>query len=256
MNDFQPDEDKIPCIRGCVWPADIEGEAPKPKVARHPIGEGARLCDSCFYRMKYALEAIPDLMANMRLRISPRDGADFIPFGAHAKPAGSPAPLNVAALDKSDALFAKLVSWTELFAEEFETTPPSLVRWMNATETQGFRLVSPAAAHDQSKQLTHWLIARLDRISASPTVAEFHDDLCWGWEDAPGVYNLTGAYGVEPRPVRASEKRECPVCGRMEVFVKWPDTFDPDMAVMCGRCKWVAEPEKYGHYAELFKRAG
>lgn len=28
---------------------------------------------------------------------------------------------------------------------------------------------------------------------------------------------------------------------------------DPETSILCGRCKWVAEPEKYGHYTELFK---
>lgn len=250
MSDNQPTEVEFPCIRGCVWPAAIEGEKARPKEAKH----GEQLCDSCFYRMKYALKAVPDLIANMRLNIVPSSAVDYserVSGGGD----GSPAPLRIGPLDASDALFSKLVLWVDAVAEKLNVQPPSIRVWMGFSEVQGSRPVSPIAAHDQAAQLTSWFLVRLEDIARSSVAVAFHDDIAWGWEGSPGVYNLTGQYGVEPRPLKAADKRECPVCGRREVFVKWPDRLDPDVAIMCGRCKWVAEPEKYGHYAKLFQSA-
>lgn len=247
MNDH---EDDMPCARGCAWEPAMEGEPSRPKPARHGL-----LCDSCFYRLQHALTMIPDLMVNMRALIEPQHGQDFIPFGAHTKPSGSPAPLRIDPLDASDSLFAKLVSWTEVFGGELHVPQPSVAVWINFREVQGSRPVTPETAHDLASQLTAWFLVRLDTITTTRTGVAFHDDICYGWEDAPGVFQLAGAYGPDPRPVRQSEKRECPLCGRREVFVAWPDKLNPDLRIMCGRCKWVAEPEKYGHYAELFKTA-
>jgi hypothetical protein len=243
MNDL---EEQKPCIRGCTYPTP-DGEDPRPKPARH-----GQFCDSCYWRIWHALKVIPDLMANMRLQTVPRDGVDFIPFGSHAKLDGSPLPLRVDPLDACDALFAKLILWTDDIAERLHAKVPSIRVWMGMREVQGMRPVSAASAHDIAAQLSHWFTVRLEDIAKSAVAVEFHDDICWGWDESPGVYKLTGRYGVEPRPLRKAEMRECPVCGQKEVFVKWPDLLNPDIAVMCGRCKWVAEPEKYGHYAKLF----
>lgn len=235
----------FPCARGCTWDA-IGDEPARPRAAVKGV-----LCASCYYRIKHALDLIPDLMANMRSMI---DGVSAAPLAERVAGGGdgSPAPLRIGPLDASDSLYAKLVSWTSQFAEMFGTTPPVLPSWTNAREVQGSRPVSPEAAHFLAAWLRDWFLDRLDQIAASRLAVEFHDDLCYGWDDARGVFHLTGAYGVEPRPLRAADKRECPVCGHREVFVKWPDLFDPEVAVLCGRCKWVAEPEKYGHYAKLF----
>jgi hypothetical protein len=235
------DRDNPPCIRGCKWDTAIEGEEPRPKAANH-----GNLCDSCFYRMKYALKMIPDLMANMRLNIVPPSPGSYAPAGPHIKPEGSPAPLKINALDSSDALFAKLVSWIDSLSETLKTTAPSIRVWMGFSEVQGSRPVSAVAAHDQAAQLTAWFLVRLDQIAASTSAVAFHDDIAWGWDESPGVYKLTGQYGIEPRPMRTAEKRECPICGQREVFVKPPDALDPDVAVICGRCKWVADPETTG----------
>jgi hypothetical protein len=240
-----------PCIRGCVWDNLIEGEAPRPKAARH----GGQLCDSCYYRMKHALRMIPDMMANMRVQMVPAGIANYESERVGGGSEGAPAPFRVGALDASDALFAKLVSWIDALSEEMHAAVPSIRTWMGFSEVQGSRPVSAVAAHDQAAQLTSWFLVRLEEIAGSTSALAFHDDICWGWDDSLGVYKLTGQYGVEPRPLRAADKRECPLCGHREVFVKWPDKLDPDVAILCGRCKWVAEPEKYGHYAELFKNA-
>jgi hypothetical protein len=245
-DDTRDDIERIPCIRGCVWEPTMEGEQPRPKEAKH-----GGLCDSCFYRMRYALKAIPDMMANMRLKMVPNGVANYESERVKEKEAGSPAPLNVDVLDISDMLFAKLVLWVDNFAQHFRVTPPSIRVWMGFREVQGSRPVSARAAHDQAAQLTSWFLVRLEQIAESSLAVEFHDDICYGWDDSPGVYKL-GQYGTEPRQPR---KHECPVCGAREVFVKWPDKFDPDIAVLCGRCKWVAEPEKYGHYEKLFGNA-
>lgn len=242
---------EMPCVRGCTWPARIEGEEPTPRPAKHGL-----LCASCYWRLWHALREIPNLMANMRLKIDPTRAAQYDGEKvSREKRAGSPAPLNVDPLDAADALLAKLALWTDDIGEQLNVRPPSIRVWMGASEPQGFHVVSPASAHDIATQFVHWFTIRLDDIADTPAITDLHDDICYGWEESPGVFKLKGQYGIEPRPLRAADKRECPVCGAKEVFVAWPDHLDPDIRILCGRCKWIAEPEMYGHYAELFKRA-
>lgn len=243
-------EDETPCIRGCTWPAANEGEAPKPKAAKH-----GDYCDSCFYRLYHALDMIPDLMMNMRSKMVPAGIGNYESERISGGSDSAPAPLRIDALDASDALYAKLVSWTEVISEKLNVPQPSVAVWISFAEVMGSKPVTPEKAHEIATQLTSWFLVRLDEIFLLDIASDVHDDICWGFNaENRGVYKLTGQYGVEPRPLRAADKRECPICGRNEVFVKWPDKLDPDIAVMCGRCKWVAEPDKYGHYAELFKR--
>ena len=249
MNTEMSDHEKSPCIRGCTWAPTMEGENPRPKPANH-----GQLCDSCFYRMKHALKLVPDLMANMRLAVTPAANfelTDRVQGGGD----GWPAPLRIGPLDSSDALFSKLVSWVDAIAQQLNATPPSIRVWMGFSEPQGSRPVSPVAAHDQAAQLTSWFLVRLEDIAESPSAAPFHDDISWGWEDSPGVYKLTGQFGSEERKPRPSDKRECPICGKREVFVAHPSTFNPDPMILCGLCGWLADIEKYKGAAEMFREA-
>lgn len=239
---------EFPCARGCTQP-EVEGEDPKPRPATH-----GTLCASCFYRVKHALEIIPDLMANMRAKIVGSATQDLSRERVSGSGDGAPAPLRIDPLDASDSLFAKLVSWTELFGGKLGHAQPSVAVWMNMREAQGSKPVTVEKAHELASSLVQWYLVRLNAIAATDIAGEFHDDLCYGWEDARGVFALNAAYGVE-LPQRKADKRECPVCGHVEVFVAWPSSFNPDIMVLCGRCKWVAEPELYGHYAKLFERA-
>lgn len=238
--------EEFPCIRGCAWDNLIEGEEPRPKPQKH-----GNFCNSCYWRVRHALELVPDLVANMRLQIG---GLGAAPLNERVQGGGdgSPAPLRIAPLDASDSLYAKLVSWTEQIGGELQVPQPSVAVWINFREVQGFKPVTPETAHDIASQLVAWFIVRLDDIFTRPLAEAFHDDICYGWEEARGIFSLLHAYGVEKPAMREAEKRECPICGTKEVFVKWPDSLDPDIAVMCGRCKWVAEPQDEAVYAKVF----
>jgi len=233
-----------PCARGCTWPEHDEDAPPRLKPATHGI-----LCASCFYRVKHALTLTPDLMANMRAQVNGFGAApltDRVQGGGD----GAPLPLRVGPLDALDSLWAKLVTWGDAIAEALGTATPRVHAWRNLTETQGTR---PATVEDTARKataLTGWHLDRLDDIAALPLAVAYHDDLAYGTDDARGVFTLAAAYGIEPRPVKPANKRECPVCGELDVFLKWPDKFDPDIAVLCGRCSWVAEPELVGKYAK------
>lgn len=230
-------EEIDPCVRGCQWEPATEGEAPRPKGATHGL-----LCGSCFYRLKHALELIPDLMANMRAQIVPGGAAqgERVQGGGD----GSPAPLRIGPLDASDSLYAKLVSWTEVIGGALHVPQPRVAVWINMREVQGSRPVSVEDAHRIADALVGWFTDHhLEQIAELPLAAAFHDDICYGWEEARGVFSLAAAYGVEPRPVAEAEKRECPVCGFRDVFVAWPDKFDPDVRVLCARCQFVVDPD-------------
>ncbi|TIH34950.1 hypothetical protein D4765_11685 [Subtercola vilae] len=189
-------------------------------------------------------------MANMRAQI---DGFGAVPLTERVSGGGDgpPAPLRIGPLDASDSLYAKLVSWTEVFGGELHTPQPRVAVWINFTEVQGSKPVTVKVAHEIASELAEWFHARLEEIAASPAAVAFHDDLCYGWEDARGVFSLAAAYGIEPRPARPAEKRECPVCGAHEVFVAWPDKLNADLTILCGQCQWVIDPEEIGSMAKL-----
>jgi ribosomal protein S27AE len=237
-----------PCARGCTWAPTDEDEPPRPKPAKH-----GQLCNSCFYRLTGALKLVPDLMANMRAQLFSLGAADYserVSGGGD----GSPAPLNLGPLDASDALFAKLHSWIGVFSEEFRVPTPSVPAWSNDREVQGSRIVSVETATRRAVVLAGWLAARLERISASTHAVAFHEDITVGWEEARGVFSLSAAYGVKARPVPEADKRQCPVCGANEVMLKLPDSFDPEYAVLCGRCAWVADPELHAKHTAKHAR--
>lgn len=234
-----------PCIRGCVWDS-LEDEEPRPKPALH-----GDLCDSCFYRIVHALKLVPDLMANMRAQVN---GFGAAPLSERVSGGGdgSPAPLRIAPLDALDSLYAKLVGWTVVFSEQFGVKPPEVPSWVNRREVQGMRPVSIEATHLLASYLRDWYLDRLEQIAGTPLAAEWHDDLCNGWEDARGVFSLAKAYGVEARPAKPAEKRVCPVCSAVELFVKPPDKLDDSVEILCGRCAYVV-PRHEAKYAEYLE---
>jgi len=239
-------ETTAPCIRGCTWPL-VEGEPTRPKPATHGL-----ICEACFLRMQHALRLIPELMANMRAAVTPSQSYELTER-VQSSGDGPPAPLRVSALDSSDALFAKLATIIDEVAEKLSVPKPSLRVWMGASEVQGFRPVSVIAAREQVSQLTGWLSNRLEAIAALPFVAAIHDDITMGHIDSPGVYKLTGQYGSEERKPRPSQKRDCPICGKCEVFVAHPSIFNDEPMILCGLCGWLADLEKYKGAAEMFR---
>lgn len=233
------------CARGCAWDAAMEGEPPRPKPATH-----GTLCTSCYFRIVGALKLVPDLMANMRAQLFSLGAADYSErvSGGGAE---APAPLNLAPLDASDALFAKLRSWCVVFADELHVDSPAVPSWANRQEVQGMKPVSLEAAHLYASWLCDWLTDRLKVIAATTSAAAFHDDLIEGHPDARGIHSLCLTYGVEPRPVRPADKRPCPICGAVEMFVKSPDKLDPDVAIICGLCAHVLAPDSKRYAAYL-----
>jgi ribosomal protein S27AE len=168
---------------------------------------------------------------------------------------GAPVPLNVGAVDAADALFAKVGSWVGAFAEELTIPALSIRAYMVNNEIQGLRALAPIPASELTGQLTKWLSRHIDQIAASPTAATFHDDIWGGWEDSPGVTKLLGRYGSEGRKPKDALKRECPICGKREVFAAHPSLLNPDPMVLCGLCGWLANMEKFPHAKEMFESA-
>ena len=238
-----------PCIRGCTWKPTMEGENPRPKPANH-----GTLCDSCFYRMQHALRLIPELMVNMRAAVAPSQSFELTER-VQSSGDGPPAPLRISAVDAADALFAKLATIIDEVAEKLNIPSPSIRKWMGPVEVQGLRPVSAFAARGQAEVLTGWLLNRLDAIAGLPSAGFIHDDITVGHDDSPGVYKLTGQYGSEERKPKPSQKRECPVCGKREVFLAHPSTFNFDPMILCEHCEWVADMEKWKPAVDMFKEA-
>jgi len=240
--------DQLSCSRGCEWPEKPEQPA-HPKLATH-----GTLCDACYLRMKEALRLIPELILNMRSQVVP--AASFeLTERVQGGGDGAPVPLNVGAVDSADALFAKVASWVGAFADELTIPAPSIRAYMVNNEIQGLKSFAPIPASELTAQLTTWLARHIDQIAASSTAATFHDDIWEGWEDSPGVVKLSRRYGSEGRKPKPSQKRECPICKKVEVFAAAPSTFDNEPMVLCGLCNWTADLSKKPEYLEMFKRA-
>ena len=237
------------CARNCEWP-EKDDQPAHPKLATH-----GTLCDSCFVRVRLALKTIPELLMNMRAAVFPASNFELterVQGGGD----GSPAPLQVGALDSSDALFVKLANWVEAIAEAFGVAKPSISVWMGPSEAQGMRMpVSPIAAYSQAKQLVHWFLARLEKIAALDLAAAFLEDIAEGQDDSPGAYKLMRRYGSEQPKPRDSQKRECPVCGKREVFVAHPSSFNSEVMVLCGLCAESFDLSKYPELVEMLRTA-
>jgi hypothetical protein len=142
------------------------------------------------------------------------------------------------------------------FAEELTIPHLSVRAYMVNNEIQGLRALAPIPASELTAQLTKWLARHIDQIAASRTAATFHDDIWEGWEDSPGVVKLLGRYGSEGRKPKPSQKRECPVCKKMEVFAAEPSkTLDKEPMVLCAACDWTADLSKKPEYLEMFNSA-
>jgi len=180
-------------------------------------------------------------MANMRAQLV---GMKAAAYGPKVTGGGgpAPAPLNLGPLDESDALFARLHSWITLFAEELNTPATQIPAWRNFKEVQGSKPVSVEAATFAAAAQTRWLLNRIDQILRTVHASLFYRDMVEGLDaDTRGVFSLAAQYGVKARPTPQADMRECPECENWTVFLKLPNAFDADFAVLCGRCGWTAD---------------
>ena len=115
--------------------------------------------------------------------------------------------------------------------------------------------VSAKAAYDQGSQLVTWFLNRLDAIAALDLAVEFLNDITEGHDDSPGAYKLMRRYGSEQPKPRDSQKRECPVCGKREVFVAHPSSFNSEVMVLCGLCAESFDLSKYPELVEMLRTA-
>lgn len=241
--------DSLSCSRSCEWPAKPDQPA-HPKLATH-----GTLCDACYLRIRLALQAIPDLLQNMRAAVIP--GGNFeLTERVQSSGDGPPVPFQVSAMDASDALYSKVSTWIDAFAEEFKVQRPSIRAWAVNNEIQGLPAVSPTHAHDLGKQVIHWLLARDEKIAASPSAAAFHDDIVDGWDEQPGVHKLMSRWSTDGPESRPARKRVCPQCGEREVYVAHPSLLNNDPMVLCAVCPWVDELGKFPEARDMFAEEG
>ena len=236
------------CARNCEWP-EKDDQPAHPKLATH-----GTLCDSCFVRVRLALKTIPELLMNMRAQVIPAGNYELTER-VQSSGDGPPVPFQVSAMDTADALYAKIGTWVDAFSEEFGVKGPSIRAWAVNDEIYGFPAVLPIHAYELAEQVTHWLLVRDEKIAASPSALAFLQDIAEGHEDSPGVYKLLPRYGSEQPKPRESQKRECPVCGKREVFVAHPSSFNSEVMVLCGLCAESFDLSKYPELVEMLRTA-
>jgi len=215
----------------------MDGEPAKPKTARHGL-----LCDSCFYRLKHALDLAPQLIMNMRAAVIPGGGmSDGQPRGRQF----APAPLGITPMDDSDQLYTNLVRWVDYWSGVMNVPAPKAAVWITFAEAEatgdmlGIRgPITPEQAHKLTTGLTDWLTQWLESAAYNLDVVRFHDAITYGTPDNLGVFPLQGRYPTTQRPPRQAARRECPICGQVDVFALWSGDGEP--RVVCGRCEWVA----------------
>lgn len=187
---------------------------------------GSTLCKPCIERIRYRLAEIPDLAGHIRDMSVPGLRSSL---GGGPKVDGSrdwKEPINRAAQDDVDGLWATLAYFAQQMAHDLALRPPSDVgTWMVTGVTTGAdHHVTRAAA----KRVTDWMLSWLDEACTTDLGQFMHDDL------VPLIGQLRSKYGFRSS-VRRATPRPCSACGAAEVRVEW----NGDMpTVACSDCRF------------------
>lgn len=216
------------CIRGCMQrgehfaacvdfgrgtDGDCKGCVPRA------VRDGAVICERCFYRLRRALEDLPDLVGMLRSKVDPRQALDYTRAGQRrgSRDPGSPAPVSV---DLLDAIH-------------------DLMRGVGVQR----RDITPGQESDDAYTL---VLAEVGRVLASLDVIAASEGWAVGWcefafrvngEDEP--WTIAGALARWPLEDRARHAPQpCPECNLRTVKVTPPRHKHARLWLNCESCGW------------------
>lgn len=166
-------------------------------------------------RARLRLQEIPELIEFIRMSVIP--GAVHVSDGMPRAPKSEPPlPLRADALTTSDDAYARLIEWTEIWAERFSVPQPAVTVYRNHSGVQGFRTeTTPAGAAALTRTITLWLLTLQDRIISQAGAAAYFADIADIAEGAQRKYPML------PKPAVPHYRRPCEACGRWKVTAEW-----------------------------------
>lgn len=236
------DEVEMPCVRGCTFPAPVDGEEPKPRPAKH-----GNYCNRCYFNTDKALAMIGELVEHILSMVETKNRAND---GSQKTKGAPPLPLNVEAFNDANETYSRLVYWARMLAEILNLPSPTPARRAWADITGSIRGlppdIEPATARMQAQAMATWLRNNLERICrlTGDDIDFFHDE----WSD---IYRLSAKWPSKAKP--RYSPMPCPVsdCGaRLAVYP--PDEFGDDETIVCDTGHHFA-PDKYEFYIRLYQ---
>ncbi|WP_105567143.1 hypothetical protein [Microbacterium halophytorum] len=211
-------------------------------------------------RLRWHLGEIPTLMgAILALRVPLRAARYDREVVSGSGADGSPAPLNVEAIDDADDLWRELArfgatveGWFEELGEWDEhagviavSAMPGMTSIFRGHLVAGVHVsLDEATAYDEASDVTQWIGRRADLISGRDDLRVEAERLC------VLVRKLRSRYLVDrvqrSRPLR----RQCRTCGEVAVVVEWAELVSRTKAHGVGRCTACGQG-----YVELSKAA-
>lgn len=197
-------------------------------------------------RLRWHLGEIPTLMgAMLTLRVPVRSARYDREIVSGSSPDGSPAPLNVEAIDDADGLWVELArfgsiveGWFEELGEWDEEAGVVAVAAMpGMTSVYRGRLVAgvhftvdEATAFDEASDVVQWIGHRADLVSGREELRIEAERLC------VLVRKLRSRYLVDRAQRARPLRRQCRTCGEVAVVVEWAELILPTKAKGIGRC--------------------
>jgi hypothetical protein len=203
----------------------------------------------CRAQLAHALTVVPALIEHIRGDIGPKSGRrDSDRPGPQIRAAAvAPTPLDVAAVDTADRLYAELVSWVGVACTDLGLTGPTPGRTWRTVRGAGPPAGQPAglpagADGADAGRYARWLLTHLDRIVGRPWVVELLPDVDGDPDpDRPPLVTAVAwtaaRWPIEDRPRWLPTP--CPGCDLRAVRYHPPSGPGLPAAISCQACGHV-----------------
>ena len=218
-------------------------------------------------RFEWHMSQIPNLIGETLRHRNPTRAArydrEIVDGGG---PEGTPAPMNVEAVDEADALWSAFMmlgelvdSWFNVPAEDvpaasagafvdgsvFVSRMPVVLSARRGGVVVGVHaLLDEHEALVQAQSVASWLVSMGGEIRRRPVLVEAAEQV------EPLVRRLRGKYLVERRRASVVMRRRCGTCGVLAVAVEWVEVGERDAYGRAGVVKGVAVCSSCGQQYE------
>lgn len=202
-------------------------------------------------RFAWHLDEIPDLISQILKHRDPTKAARFDRERVSGSGAdGTPAPVNVVAIDDADEMWTSLMTlahaadgwfevhaaWNQKLAEMVRVDPlPEVRSAMRGAIVIGVHpSVDEHGAMWDAYDVAAWLKRHASGIEHRRELAGMADDL------ERVVRSLRRRYGVDRRRPGAPMRRQCSTCGAVAVIVEWAESvgrYEVQGAARCLECR-------------------
>lgn len=211
-----------------------------------PAAPGRALCERHISRLTAALVLAPALTIHLRSIVEP-GGSPEETGEQHLKSSAAPAPLNLAAVDAADLIYAQLASWVETTCGDLGLTGPTIPRGWRA-DSPGRQITGMRAATtgDETTALAGFLHAHLDQI----TTRDWSADMCRTYPHPlppsllHAIERAAKAFPIEDEPKYLNGQR-CKNCGRATLRFTPPADAQLPSLIKCTGCGMVIPEDNF-----------